>query len=49
METVLHHRGFDVHPMNQEVIAEQQRVADAFKSLGLIPVEINVSHAVRKP
>jgi hypothetical protein len=35
--------------MNQEAIAEQQRVADAFKSLGLIPVAINVSNAVRKP
>jgi sulfonate transport system substrate-binding protein len=49
METVLSHRGFDVHPMSQEAIAEQQRVADAFKSLGLIPVAINVSNAVRKP
>jgi sulfonate transport system substrate-binding protein len=49
METVLSHRGFDVKPMNQEAIAEQQRAADAFKSLGLIPVAINVSNVVRKP
>jgi sulfonate transport system substrate-binding protein len=49
METVLSHRGFDVHPMSQEAIAEQQRIADTFKSLGLIPVAINVSDAVHKP
>ncbi len=49
METVLSHRGFDVHPMSQEAIAEQQRAADAFKALGLIPVAINVSNAVLKP
>jgi sulfonate transport system substrate-binding protein len=49
MLTVLSHRGFDVHPMSQEVIAEQQRIADTFKSIGLIPVDLKVSDAVRKP
>ena len=49
MEVALSHRGFDVHPMSNEVIAEQQRIADAFKELGLIPAAINVSDAVRKP
>jgi sulfonate transport system substrate-binding protein len=49
METVLSHRGFDVHPMSQAVVAEQQSVADSFKALGLIPVAINVSDAVYKP
>jgi sulfonate transport system substrate-binding protein len=49
METVLSHRGFDVHPMNQDVVAEQQRIADAFKSIGLISVAINVADAVHKP
>jgi sulfonate transport system substrate-binding protein len=47
MENAISHRGFDVHPMNKEVIAEQQRIADTFKTLGLIPVAINVSDAVR--
>jgi sulfonate transport system substrate-binding protein len=49
MEHVLSERGFNIQPMDQEAIAEQQRVADAFKSLGLIPVAINVSDAVHKP
>jgi sulfonate transport system substrate-binding protein len=49
LEHVLSERGFDIRPMNQEAIAEQQRVADTFKSLGLIAVAINVSDAVRKP
>jgi sulfonate transport system substrate-binding protein len=49
MEAVLSHRRFDVHPMSQDVIAEQQRIADTFKALGLIPVAINVSDAVHKP
>jgi sulfonate transport system substrate-binding protein len=49
MEAVLAHRGFDVHPMSQDAIAEQQRIADTFKSLGLIPVAITVSDAVYKP
>jgi sulfonate transport system substrate-binding protein len=49
METVLSHRGFDVHPMSEDAIAEQQRIADTFKSLGLIPVAIKVSDGVYKP
>jgi hypothetical protein len=46
---VLSHRRFDVHPMSQEVTAEQQKIADTFKSIGLISVTINVSDAVYKP
>jgi sulfonate transport system substrate-binding protein len=49
MEVALSHRGFDVHPMSNEVIAEQQKIADTFKEIGLIPAAINVSDAVRKP
>jgi sulfonate transport system substrate-binding protein len=49
LEAVLSHRGFDVHPMSNGVIAEQQRIADAFKTLGLIPAAINVSDVVRMP
>jgi sulfonate transport system substrate-binding protein len=48
MEAALSHRGFDVHLMNDQVIAEQQLIADAFKALGLIPAAIKVSDAVRK-
>jgi sulfonate transport system substrate-binding protein len=48
MEVALSHRGFDVYPMSNDVIAEQQRIADAFKDLGLIPAAIHVSDAVRR-
>jgi sulfonate transport system substrate-binding protein len=48
MEAVLSHRGFDVHPMSPDVIADQQRIADTFKSIGLIAVTINVADAVHK-
>jgi sulfonate transport system substrate-binding protein len=49
MEAVPSDRGFDVHPMDQDVIAEQQWIADTFRSIGLIPVAINVADAVHKP
>jgi hypothetical protein len=48
MEAALSHRGFDVHPMSNEVITEQQGIADTFKDLGLIPVAVNVPDAVRR-
>jgi len=34
--------------MSNEVIAEQQRIADTFKELGLIAAAIKVSDAVHK-
>jgi sulfonate transport system substrate-binding protein len=49
LETVLSHRGFDVNPMNPSVIAEQQAIADAFRSIGLISVDIQVADAIYKP
>jgi sulfonate transport system substrate-binding protein len=49
MEVALSHRGFGVEPMSSHVIAEQQKIADTFKTLGLIPAAINVADAVRKP
>ena len=48
LEITLSHRGFDVHPMTNEVIAEQQKIADAFKAVGLIPEAIRVSDAVHQ-
>jgi sulfonate transport system substrate-binding protein len=35
-------------PLSEKTIAEQQRVADAFYQLGLIPKPIVVSEAVAK-
>jgi sulfonate transport system substrate-binding protein len=49
IEVALSRRGFGVQPMSNQVIAEQQKIADTFKDLGLIPAAINVSEAVHKP
>jgi sulfonate transport system substrate-binding protein len=49
LEVALSRVGFGVLPMSNQVIAEQQKIADTFKDLGLIPAAINVSDAVRKP
>ncbi len=37
---------FVIHPLRDPVIAEQQRIADRFLSLGLIPKQINVKDIV---
>jgi sulfonate transport system substrate-binding protein len=49
LEVALSRMGFGVLPMSNQVIAEQQKIADTFKDLGLIPAGINISDAVRKP
>jgi sulfonate transport system substrate-binding protein len=49
IEVALSRRGFGVQPISNLVIAEQQKIADTFKELGLIPTAIKVSDAVRKP
>jgi sulfonate transport system substrate-binding protein len=49
MEVALSRRGFGVQPMSNQVIADQQKIADTFKTLGLITAAINVSDVVRKP
>ena len=41
--------GFGLRPIDDGVIAEQQKIADTFKELGLIPKPITVSDVVRKP
>lgn len=48
MKVALSHRSFGVLRISSRVIVEQQRIADTFKDLGLIPVAINVSDAVRR-
>ncbi|MCX7143630.1 MAG: aliphatic sulfonate ABC transporter substrate-binding protein [Proteobacteria bacterium] len=49
MEVALSRRGFGVQPMSNQVISDQQKIADTFKTIGLIPAAINVSDVVRKP
>jgi sulfonate transport system substrate-binding protein len=48
MEVALSRRGFGVQTMSDQVIADQQKIADTFTMLGLIPATINVSDVVRK-
>jgi sulfonate transport system substrate-binding protein len=48
MEVALSRRTFGILPISSPVIAEQQKIADMFKDLGLIPAAINVSDAVRR-
>jgi len=49
LEIALKRQSFGVKPLDTNVIAEQQRIADTFFSLGLIPKSITVSSIVRKP
>jgi sulfonate transport system substrate-binding protein len=49
IEVALSRRGFGVQPISQQVVVEQQKIADTFKDLGLIPKAIRVSDAVRRP
>jgi sulfonate transport system substrate-binding protein len=49
VETMLSRRGFGVEPIGPQVIAEQQKIADTFRDLALIPAAIDVSDAVRRP
>jgi sulfonate transport system substrate-binding protein len=48
MKVALSHRSFGILRISSRVIAEQQKIADTFKDLGLIPEAINVSDAVRR-
>ena len=48
MEIAFSRRTFAILPMSNPVIAEQQKIADTFKELGLIPVAINVADVVRR-
>ena len=41
--------GYGVQSLTDEVVADQQRIADTFQSLRLIPQRINVADAVWKP
>lgn len=49
LEASLKRESYGTVPINSEVIASQQRVADTFFALGLIPKAVNVSDLQRKP
>jgi ABC transporter, substrate-binding protein, aliphatic sulfonates family len=48
LEQALSHRGFGVEPITDDIIAAQQKIADAFFELQLIPSAIDVKEAVLK-
>jgi sulfonate transport system substrate-binding protein len=45
LKTVLTRHGFGVKPVGDDIIAKQQKIADTFLALGLIPKAIKVSDA----
>ncbi|MFG1296892.1 sulfonate ABC transporter substrate-binding protein [Xanthobacter variabilis] len=49
LEVALARQQYDVKPVTPEVAAAQQKVADAFFTLGLIPKPIRISDALRPP
>ncbi|MDB5655327.1 MAG: transporter substrate-binding protein [Tardiphaga sp.] len=49
LEVALKRQAYGIKPIDAEVIAAQQKLADTFLSLGLIPKPIVVSDAVKKP
>jgi len=48
LEIALKRQTFGIRPLDADVVAEQQRVADTFYALGLLPKPVVVSAIVRK-
>lgn len=48
LELALKRQSYGIKPINDAVIAEQQRIADTFFALGLLPKKIVISEATRK-
>ncbi|WP_247878113.1 sulfonate ABC transporter substrate-binding protein [Azospirillum sp. TSO22-1] len=46
LEIAIARLGYGVKPLNEQVVAEQQRIADTFFGLGLIPKKIDVRDAL---
>jgi sulfonate transport system substrate-binding protein len=49
IEVSLSRLSFGAQPLNAEIVASQQRIADTFHQLGLIPKPITISDAVWSP
>jgi sulfonate transport system substrate-binding protein len=47
LEVALKRQAYGIKPIDKATIAEQQKIADAFEKLGLLPRSIKVSDAVR--
>lgn len=48
LELALKRQSYGIRPINDQVIAEQQQVADTFFTLGLIPKAIKISDVAKK-
>ncbi len=49
LEVALKRQSYGIQPIDAQVIAEQQKLADTFLALGLIPKAITVADVTRKP
>jgi sulfonate transport system substrate-binding protein len=49
LEVALKRQAYGIKPIDAQVIAEQQKLADTFLALGLIPKAVTVSELARKP
>jgi sulfonate transport system substrate-binding protein len=49
VEVALKRQSYGIKPITDSVIADQQRVADTFFALGLLPKAIRISDAARRP
>lgn len=49
LEVAVQRRSYGVKPITPEVAAAQQKIADVFFNLGLIPSAIRIADAVKKP
>lgn len=48
LEIALNRQTYGIKPLDTKVVAEQQRIADTFFALGLIPKQISVASIVRR-
>jgi sulfonate transport system substrate-binding protein len=49
VEVALKRQAYGIKPITDSVISDQQQVADTFFSLGLLPKQIKISDAARRP
>jgi sulfonate transport system substrate-binding protein len=49
VETALKRQAYGIKPITDSVIADQQQVADTFFALGLLPKQVKISDAARRP
>ena len=49
LEVAVGRQAYGIKPIDDEVVAKQQKIADTFFQLGLIPSAIKIADAVRRP